>query len=167
MIERMNRLIKVNMPLLRLMSKYANLTTEDIKQTAMCAYCFDPDIDTTYQSGDIKTASRLLRREYRKLIKNESFNPSVDRSARAERLIAKIESSYEDSYDIEKEIFCIPDEHILKSAREIVGDENYIFLLKYYDVGMHKCCDIYNLTESNCRVKAHRLIARIQSKIEL
>lgn len=167
MIERMNRLIRVNMPLLRLMSKYANLTTEDIKQTAMCAYCFDSDIDTIYQSGDIKKASKLLRREYRKLIKNESFNPSVDRSAKAERLIAKMESSYEDSYDIEREIFCIPDEHILAMTKEIIGYDNYIFLLKYYDVGMHKCCDIYNLTESNCRVKVHRLIAKIQNKIDL
>lgn len=165
MIDRMNKLIRMNMYILELMSKYANFTKEDIKQTAMCAYCFDPDIDIHYQSGDIKTANKLLRKQYRKLIKQESFNPSVDRNGKLNRLITKLSTECSEYYTIEDDIV-IPDDEILDMAREILGDADYFFVLKYYEAGMHRCSDIYNISEDYCRLKAHRLVKKIRNKLD-
>lgn len=163
MIERMNKLIKINMPILKLMSKHTNLIYEDIKQTACCAYCFNPDIDKYFIAEDIKMASKILRREYAKLIKYENvFGVYVKETKRVEKLMNKICGSYEEEYTIEDEIFKLSDEDTLKIIKEYIGDDNYKFIIKYYEVGNSRCADIYGLNESNCRSRVSRLIAKIR-----
>lgn len=166
MLDRMNKLIKDNMYLLTLKAKYTNLTREEIIQTARCAYCFNPDIDIYYQSGEINTARKLFLREYKLLVRNEAFHKSVNDNNKMTRLINKLKSDCSELYEFECDL-SIPDDEVLSIARGTLGDDNYFFLLKYYDVGMSRCADIYNMSEGSCRVKVHRLIARIQEKINV
>ena len=164
MIERMDELIKINMSILRLMSKYTNLSYEDIKQTACCAYCFNPDIDKHFLERDIKSASKILRREYARLIKYENaFGVYIKENKRVEKLMNRICREHEEEYTIEDELFTLSDEDTLKAIKEYIGEDNYKFIIKYYEVGNSRCADIYGLSESNCRSRISRLIAKIRN----
>ena len=70
---------------------------------------------------------------------------------------------HEEEYTIEDELFTLSDEDALKAIKEYIGEDNYKFIIKYYEVGNSRCADIYGLSESNCRSRISRLIAKIRN----
>lgn len=168
MEERMEEFIKNNYSVLKLRATYTGMDSEEIFQTARCAYCFNEDIDRMVLAGDLRKASNKLCREFYKLIKHEnSFGMSIGNNNDLIRVIDRLTNETEtETADIETEMAKIDMKAImLQKVKNLLDEERYTFLLRYYEMGSANVAELYGIAQNSAKHRAKRIVDSVKKRL--
>lgn len=148
-----------NYAILKLLSSFANHSSEEIKEIALFVFYTHPEIEEYLSSGDCKMANRIFRREYR----NEAKKDTTDfrTNERADAFLTKYKATLETENEIDIEEITIKKDFI-EYYKQHLTEEQYDILMSYYTYGQKYTSELYNIKTATLRKKVGRWIARLR-----
>ncbi|MEG0151599.1 MAG: hypothetical protein RR744_00270 [Cellulosilyticaceae bacterium] len=144
---------------------FFNLSQEEIEQECALVWFENKMIESLYLEGNRNQAFAVFRKALRRSSSSFSLTNKVGdyrmQKESERKAFAKIVI---DNKDIDS---CIYNNIIIGQIKNFLNSEDYEYIMNYYTYGMKSTAKKYEISESNTRVKALRIIKKVKEGMRL
>ncbi|MGL5713989.1 MAG: hypothetical protein ACRCX2_13290 [Paraclostridium sp.] len=143
---------------------YYNLSKEEVEQECALVWYENKAIESLYLNNKKYQAFAMFRTALTRSASSFSIMGSTTKYKKQKEMEQEgfIKLIADDSYDIDDKIL---ESIYIEKIKEIITPEEYSFIEHYYSYGMKSTARKFNISYSNTRVKAMRLVNKIKDRM--